>query len=124
MLISNTDDHLRNHGFLYDGPRGWRLSPAFDLNPVPTDVRDRILHTSIGVDDPTASLEIAMAEAEYFGLSADEAKRTARVVGAAVAGWRKEAGALGLNKAAIDRMASALEHADLERAVRFNAGLY
>lgn len=118
VLISNTDDHLRNHGFLYDGPRGWRLSPAFDLNPVPTDVRDRILHTSIGVDDPTASLEIAMAEAEYFGLSAEEAKRTAGVVGAAVAGWRNEGGALGLNKAAIDRMASAFEHADLERAVR------
>src|ERR1700727_1086103 len=84
VLISNTDDHLRNHGFLYDGPRGWRLSPAFDLNPVPTDVRDRVLHTSISVDDPTASLEIAMAEAEYFGLSADEAKRTAGAVGAAV----------------------------------------
>jgi len=90
---------------------------------VPTDVRDRILHTSIGVDDPTASLEIAMAEAEYFGLSPEEAKHIAGVVGAAVAGWRKEAGALGLNKAAIDRMASAFEHADLEQAVRFNKGL-
>jgi serine/threonine-protein kinase HipA len=120
VLISNTDDHLRNHGFLYDGPRGWRLSPAFDLNPVPTDVRDRILHTSIGVDDPTASLEIAIAEAQYFGLSADEAKHTASAVGAAVSGWRKEAGALGLNKAAIDRMASAFEHDDLKQALGFN----
>jgi hypothetical protein len=44
-----------------------------------------------------------MAEAAYFGLSAEEAKQTAGVVGAAVSGWRKEAGALGLNKAAIDR---------------------
>lgn len=123
VLISNTDDHLRNHGFLYEGPRGWRLSPAFDLNPVPTDVRDRVLHTSIGVGDPTASLDIAMAEAEYFGLSGDEAKHAASVVGTAVSGWRKEAGALGLNKAAIDRMASAFEHGDLEQAVRFNAGL-
>jgi serine/threonine-protein kinase HipA len=121
VLISNTDDHLRNHGFLYDGPRGWRLSPAFDLNPVPTDVRDRVLHTSIGVGDPTASLDIAMAEAEYFGLSADEAKHAAGVVGTAVSTWRKEAGALGLNKAAIDRMASAFEHTDLEQAVGFNA---
>ena len=33
VLISNTDDHLRNHGFLYEGNRGWRLSPAYDLNP-------------------------------------------------------------------------------------------
>ena len=36
ILISNTDDHLRNHGFLYAGQEGWRLSPAYDLNPVPT----------------------------------------------------------------------------------------
>src|SRR6202167_1494401 len=121
VLISNTDDHLRNHGFLYDGPRGWRLSPAFDLNPVPTDVRDRVLHTSIGVGDPTASLEIAMAEAQYFGLSAHEARQTGGVVGAAVSGWRNEAGALGLNKAATDRMASAFEHVDLEQALQFNA---
>src|SRR5208283_4159736 len=38
ILISNTDDHMRNHGFLYEGPEGWRLSPAYDLNPVPTDI--------------------------------------------------------------------------------------
>jgi serine/threonine-protein kinase HipA len=121
VLISNTDDHLRNHGFLYAGPRGWRLSPAFDLNPVPTDIKERVLHTSIGVDDPTASLELAMEVAEYFGLSSDEATRVAGVVGAAVSRWRSEAGALGLNKAAIDRMASAFEHADLEQAVGFAA---
>ena len=39
VLISNTDDHLRNHGFLYDGPDGWRLAPAYDLNPVPVDIK-------------------------------------------------------------------------------------
>jgi len=60
-----------------------------------------------------------MAEAQYFGLSADEAKRTDGAVGATVSAWRKEAGALGLNKAAIDRMASAFAHADLEQAVKF-----
>ena len=43
ILISNTDDHLRNHGFLYAGQEGWRLSPAYDLNPVPTDIKPRIL---------------------------------------------------------------------------------
>ena len=43
ILISNTDDHLRNHGFLYAGQAGWRLSPAYDLNPVPTDIKPRIL---------------------------------------------------------------------------------
>ncbi len=52
VLISNTDDHLRNHGFLYEDHRGWRLSPAYDLNPVPTDIRPRVLSTSIAAHDP------------------------------------------------------------------------
>jgi serine/threonine-protein kinase HipA len=123
VLISNTDDHLRNHGFLYAGPRGWRLSPAFDLNPVPVDVKARVLSTSIGVDDPTASLDLAMGAAEYFGLSPDEARRTAGEVGTVVCRWRTEARALGLTPAAIERIASAFEHVDLEQAVRFNAGV-
>jgi len=46
VLISNTDDHLRNHGFLYDGPDGWRLAPAYDLNPVPIDIKPRVLATA------------------------------------------------------------------------------
>jgi serine/threonine-protein kinase HipA len=41
VLISNVDDHMRNHAFLYVGSDGWALSPAYDLNPVPTDVRPR-----------------------------------------------------------------------------------
>ena len=39
VLISNVDDHLRNHAFLWLGKAGWSLSPAYDLNPVPTDLR-------------------------------------------------------------------------------------
>jgi serine/threonine-protein kinase HipA len=46
ILISNTDDHLRNHGFLYAGAEGWRLSPAYDMNPVPVEVKPRILSTN------------------------------------------------------------------------------
>jgi len=42
ILISNTDDHLRNHGFLYAGQEGWRLSPAYDLNPQPTDIKPQL----------------------------------------------------------------------------------
>src|SRR5262245_36408572 len=64
ILISNTDDHMRNHGFLYDGPDGWRLSPAYDINPTPTDIRPRILSTAINEEDTTASLAAAMAVAE------------------------------------------------------------
>ena len=74
ILISNTDDHLRNHGFLYESQAGWRLSPAYDLNPVPTDIKPRILSTAINEDDNTASLALAMEVAGYFELDAGKAR--------------------------------------------------
>jgi serine/threonine-protein kinase HipA len=117
ILISNTDDHLRNHGFLWTGPAGWRLSPAYDLNPVPTDIKPRILTTAIDFEDGTASLDLALAVASYFGLGFDEARSIASQVGQAVATWRKEAGWLGLSGQEIDHMASAFEHDDLKAAL-------
>lgn len=116
ILISNTDDHLRNHGFLYEGPGGWRLSPAFDLNPVPVDIKPRILSTAINEDDTTASLALAMAVAGYFELDAGEARALAGAVGHAVSTWREEGARHGLSTAALDRMASAFEHDDLRTA--------
>jgi serine/threonine-protein kinase HipA len=117
VLISNTDDHLRNHGFLYEGGRGWRLSPAYDLNPVPTDVRERTLSVAITLDDPTASLSLAMEVAEYFGLPLKEARRIAGEVGSAVSRWRREASRIGIQRAEVDRMASAFEHDDLRQSL-------
>jgi serine/threonine-protein kinase HipA len=119
IFISNTDDHLRNHGFLYPGPGGWRLSPAYDLNPVPVDIKPRILSTAIDLDDATASLETALEVAAYFELSPHEARKVAAEVGKAVATWRKEAARLGLTLPEIDRMASAFEHEDLKAALGF-----
>ena len=116
ILISNTDDHLRNHGFLWAGPAGWRLSPAYDLNPVPTDIKPRVLTTAIDLDDGTASLQLALKVASYFELSEDEAHKIAKQVGEAVASWRQVAKKLGLTPAEIDRMASAFEHEDLKAA--------
>jgi len=116
ILISNTDDHLRNHGFLWAGPAGWRLSPAYDLNPVPTDIKPRVLTTAIDLDDGTASLQLALKVASYFELAADEARQIAAEVGKAVATWRKVASKLGLTPAEIDRMASAFEHEDFKAA--------
>lgn len=117
ILISNTDDHLRNHGFLYEGPAGWRLSPAYDLNPVPTDIRPRVLSTAINEEDGTASLALAMEVAGYFELELDKARTMAGEVGKTVSQWRDEAAAHGLAKAECDRMASAFEHEDLKMAV-------
>jgi serine/threonine-protein kinase HipA len=116
ILISNTDDHLRNHGFLWAGPAGWRLSPAYDLNPVPTDIKPRVLTTAIDLEDGTASLKLALQVASYFELSDEEAREIAGQVGRAVAGWRRAATKLGLPPAEIDRMASAFEHQDLKAA--------
>jgi len=117
VLVSNTDDHLRNHGFLYEGGRGWRVSPAYDLNPVPVDVRPRVLSVAITLDDPTASLSLALEVAEYFGLSPTEARGIACEVGVAVSEWRQEAARLGIAPLEIDRMATAFEHDDLAQSL-------
>jgi serine/threonine-protein kinase HipA len=117
ILISNTDDHLRNHGFLYAGPAGWRLSPAYDMNPTPTDIKPRILSTAIDLNDGTASLQLALEVSAYFELGPDEARKIAGEVGRATATWRREAKKLGLTEAEIDRMASSFEHQDLKEAL-------
>ena len=117
VLISNVDDHMRNHGFLYTGSDGWALSPAFDLNPMPVDVKPRVLNTAIDDEDQTASLDLALSVAEYFDLAQQDAERIAGEVAAAVARWREQAARFGLTKAACDRMESAFVHADLETAL-------
>ncbi|MHB1264543.1 MAG: type II toxin-antitoxin system HipA family toxin [Gemmatimonadaceae bacterium] len=118
VLISNTDDHLRNHGFLYAGLAGWRLSPAYDLNPVPVDIKPRMLSTALGLDeDTTASLEIAYESAEFFDLAPAAARAIVAEVGGAVARWRAVASQLGIAPSEIERMASAFEHEDLAAAV-------
>jgi serine/threonine-protein kinase HipA len=118
ILISNTDDHLRNHAFLYVGRQGWRLSPAYDMNPTPIEVKARVLTTAIDLDDGTASIELAMSVHKEFGLGKEEAEAIIRDVGQAAANWRRVANDLGVRNAEINRMASAFEHDDLERAVR------
>src|SRR3546814_19100353 len=56
VLISNVDDHLRNHGFLWRGKAGWSLSPACDLNPVPAVPKARVPTTNIAHGEGTCSL--------------------------------------------------------------------
>lgn len=117
VLISNTDDHLRNHAFLYAGEQGWRLSPAYDLNPVPTDIRPRILSTAIiEGEDRSASMDLAFLAAEHFSIEDREARRIAREVAQAVAQWRDVAEGLGASQRECDRMATAFEHEDFAAA--------
>ena len=112
VLISNLDDHLRNHAFLYTGISGWRLSPAYDLNPVPSDIKPRVLSTAIDLIDPTASLDIAMDVIDFFDIRPNEAKEVVKEVSDATASWRSEATKFEIKRAQIDRMASAFEHDD------------
>lgn len=78
VLISNVDDHLRNHGFLWLGKTGWSLSPAYDLNPVPTDLKARVLTTNIDLDEGACSLDLLEQASEYFGLTLAQARRSSR----------------------------------------------
>ena len=71
--------------------RSLRLSPAYDLNPVPTDMKARILATAVNEDDNTASLPLALEVAGYFDLDAGKAREVAAQVGKVVAKWRDEA---------------------------------
>lgn len=115
VLISNTDDHLRNHGFLRE-PGGWRLSPAYDLNPMPTDVKPRVHTLALNEADQDAALDTVLGVASYFRLEKAEARAIAKDVGDVVATWRDVAAQHGLTLNQIDRMASAFEHGDLAAA--------
>ena len=119
ILISNVDDHLRNHGFLWRHKGGWTLSPVYDLNPVPTDVKPRILTTNIDLDEATCDIELAVSVAGYFGLTAKEAKAIISEVGQVASTWRDVARRNGAKASEIDRMSSAFEHDDLERTRHF-----
>jgi serine/threonine-protein kinase HipA len=109
ILISNTDDHLRNHGFLHE-TAGWRLSPAYDMNPTPIDVKARVLSLAIDEADDTASLEVALSMARQCGLKPPAAREIMTEVQAAVGQWRQRASFHGLNARDLERMASAFEH--------------
>lgn len=96
FLICNTDDHLRNTGFLYDARnRGWRLSPAFDLNPMPGDRRES--KTWLTEDSgPIDSQDMLLENASYFRLSMQEASVIWSEVAQAVDSWRVVAKGLGM----------------------------
>jgi len=115
ILISNTDDHLRNHGFLRNSTAGWTLSPAFDLNPDPSPGAKH-LSTAVDLDDTAASIDTLMDVAEYFRLHRDDARQVLGEVAEATSRWRVVAEQAGLSRAAVERLALAFEHDQAERA--------
>ena len=115
ILISNTDDHLRNHGFLRTSTAGWSLAPAFDLNPNPRP-GPKYLSTAIDYDSTAARVDTLMDVAEQFRLSDGDARAVLREVSEASSRWRAAAHDAGLDRAAVEQMAPAFEHEQAEAA--------
>lgn len=84
ILVTNDDDHLRNHGFLFDG-EGWRLSPLYDVVPKPQLGLERRLVLGVGPEGRNATIENALAGAAVFDLSHDDAKAIAENMSITVA---------------------------------------
>ncbi|UQG56569.1 MULTISPECIES: type II toxin-antitoxin system HipA family toxin [unclassified Marinobacter] len=119
VLTSNTDDHLRNHGFLHEPGLGWRLSPAYDMNPVPAEVGPRVMALALDEHgDRTGSLDAVIACSEYFGLEQDKAEIVAAEVAEAVGQWQALAHRVGLNASDRRHMESAFDHGDIEKALK------
>ncbi len=115
ILISNTDDHLRNHGFLHRSGDSWTLSPAFDLNPDPSP-GTKYLSTAIDNSDTTASIALALQVASLFRLSDAHAAQTLSEVRGATRRWAHVAAANGLTARDITNMAPAFEHPEAAAA--------
>jgi serine/threonine-protein kinase HipA len=109
ILITNTDDHLRNHGFLRSTSGGWSLSPAFDINPNP-DPGPRLMSTSINGNSYEANISSLLEVAEFFRLGDRKAREILDEVVGATIGWRAVAAQAGMRKGDIDRMEPAFEH--------------
>ena len=109
MAVSNTDDHLRNHGFLLT-EKGWRLSPMYDVNPVPYG---EMLSLNVSMDDSRIDLELAFEVASFFGLTRTAAESEAlKVLTTIRKQWRYISSACGLSRAAQNKMAQAFALSD------------
>lgn len=104
VLVSNTDDHLRNHGFILVPGKGWRLSDAYDMNPVP---ESHGLKLNVSDADNALDLELVRSVAPYFRLSKAGANETIERSKSVVKQWPKIANNLQVRAREQERMASA-----------------
>ena len=110
IMITNTDDHLRNHGFLYHREQGWTLSPAYDLNPTPLSIKPKFLSTAIDSTETAADVDIALSVAKQFNLNATQAKSIIAEIQQAVKQWPQVAKQYGLSQQECTFMGSAFVH--------------
>lgn len=106
MAVSNTDDHLRNHGFILS-KNGWRLSPLYDVNPIPYG---DTLSLNVNMNDNSISIELAMSVARYFGIREYEALEIKENIVKTVCGnWKLLAEKYGLTRSACEYMSPAFD---------------
>lgn len=112
ILVTNNDDHLRNHAFLYDAAgRGWRLSPLYDVVPSPEVGTDRFLNLAAGPQGRAARLDNAHAGAGAFGLRRRQAARIIAELGTCTRTWRDTFDACGVSERDSDTVANAFRRA-------------
>jgi serine/threonine-protein kinase HipA len=109
MLVSNTDDHLRNHGFILVPGKGWSLSAAYDMNPV---AHSDGLKLNVSDADNVLDLELARSVAPYFRVSATRAKQVIEQSRSIVRQWPKVATRLGIPAREQRRLAPAFRLAE------------
>ena len=109
LLVSNTDDHLRNHGFILVPGRGWRLSGAYDMNPVPGS---QGLKLNISEADNAMDLGLARSVAPYFRVPMADANQIIERSRTVVAQWPRIAERLNLSARERERMAPAFQLAE------------
>ena len=105
ICVKNTDDHLRNHGFILS-EKGWRLSPAYDINP---NEFGNGLSLNISETDNALDLDHTLSVAEYFRLDKQKSQAIINQVKKSVRDWRIVAKEIGISKAEQDRMSNAFE---------------
>jgi serine/threonine-protein kinase HipA len=110
IAVSNVDDHLRNHGFLWTKD-GWILSPAYDINPVETGLG---LHLNISDVDNSLNWDLLRETAPFFRLEANAAEKVIQEVKKVVQNWEKEAKILGISTIEIEFKANAFRMAFIE----------
>ncbi len=113
ILVSNDDDHLRNHGFVWE-PRliGWRLSPLYDVLPRASHATERFLHLGVGPQGRLATLDNALESHEMFTLSRAAACEMMAGIWRVVREWRVHFEGFGVPGAEIEKIAPAFRHID------------
>ena len=105
IFVSNTDDHLRNNGFIFS-PRGWILSPAYDINPVETGTG---LSLNISENDNSLNLELALSVREFFRLSERRSNEIIGEIASSVKNWRMIAKKYSINSFEMELKKKAFE---------------